>query len=164
VRIAIAQLNPTVGDLTGNRKLVEEAAARAEAAGAEIAVFSEMILTGYPPMDLLERDGFVRDQLAELESLAPRSRGIDLVLGAAFPVEGGDSKRLVNAAVLLRRGERVAVQAKSLLPRRLRREALLRPGGPARGGRDARPGLAPRSHHLRGCLGGRDPLLGGSGG
>ena len=116
MRIAIAQLNPTVGDLTGNRKLVEEAAARAEAAGAEIAVFSEMILTGYPPMDLLERDGFVRDQLAELESLAPRSRGVDLALGAVFPVEGGDSKRLVNAAVLLRRGERVAVQAKSLLP------------------------------------------------
>jgi NAD+ synthetase len=116
VRIAIAQLNPTVGDLAGNRKLVEEAAARAEAAGAEIALFSEMVLTGYPPMDLLERDGFVRDQLAELERLAPLSRGIDLVLGAVVPLEGGGSKRLANAAVLLRGGERVAVRAKSLLP------------------------------------------------
>jgi NAD+ synthetase len=116
VRIAIVQLNPTVGDLTGNRKRVEEEAVRAEAAGAEIAVFSEMVLTGYPPMDLLERDGFVRDQLAELESLAPVSRGIDLALGAVLPAEGDRSKRLVNAAVLLRGGERVAVQGKSLLP------------------------------------------------
>jgi len=116
VRIAIAQLNPTVGDLTGNRKLVEDAAARAEAAGAEVAVFSEMVLTGYPPMDLLERDGFVRDQLAELDKLAPLSRGIDLALGAVLPVEGSSSRSLANAAVLLRGGERVAVQAKSLLP------------------------------------------------
>ena len=116
MRLAIVQLNPTVGDLSGNRKLVEDAAVRAEAAGAEIAVFSEMVLTGYPPMDLLERDGFVRDQLAELDKLAPFSRGIDLALGAVFPVDGGSSRRLTNAAVLLRGGERVAVQAKSLLP------------------------------------------------
>ena len=116
MRLAIAQLNPTVGDLTGNRKLVEEAAARAEAGGAEIAVFPELVLTGYPPMDLLERDGFVRDQIAELETLAPASRGIDLVLGVAVPAEGGGSKRLANAAVLLRGGKQVAVQAKSLLP------------------------------------------------
>jgi NAD+ synthase (glutamine-hydrolysing) len=116
VRFAIAQLNPTVGDLTGNRRLVEDAAARAEAAGAELVVFSEMVLTGYPPMDLLERDGFVRDQLAELEQLAPLSRGIDIALGVVLPVEESRSKRLANAAVLLRGGERVAVQSKSLLP------------------------------------------------
>ncbi len=116
MRIAIAQLNPTVGDLTGNRKLVEEAAARAEATGAEIALFPEMVLTGYPPMDLLERHGFVRDQLAELDALAPLSRNIDLALGAVVPVQGGSSKRLANAAVLLRGGEQVAVRTKSLLP------------------------------------------------
>jgi NAD+ synthase (glutamine-hydrolysing) len=116
VRFAIAQLNPTVGDLTGNRRLVEDAVARAEAAGAELVIFSEMILTGYPPMDLLERDGFVRDQLAELERLAPLSHGIDIALGAVLPVEESRSKHLANAAVLLRGGERVAVQSKSLLP------------------------------------------------
>jgi NAD+ synthetase len=116
VRLAIVQLNPTVGDLSGNRKLVEDAAARAEAAGAEIAVFPEMVLTGYPPMDLLERDGFVRDQLAELEKLAPASRGIDLALGAVVPVEAPGPKHLANAAILLRGGEQAAAQAKSLLP------------------------------------------------
>jgi len=116
MRIAISQINPTVGDLAGNRRLVEEAAAKAAEEHADLVVLPEMVLTGYPPMDLLERDGFVRDQLAELESLAPLSRGIDLALGAVLPVEGGGSKRLANAAVLLRGGERVAVQTKSLLP------------------------------------------------
>ncbi len=67
MRIALAQVNPTVGDLAGNRRLVEEAAAKATGAGADIVVLPEMVLTGYPPMDLLERDGFVADQLGELE-------------------------------------------------------------------------------------------------
>jgi len=116
VRVALAQLNPTVGDLAGNRRLVEEAAAKAEAAGAELAVFPELVLTGYPPLDLLEREGFVEDQLRELDALAPASRRIALVVGAALPVRGGRPKALVNAAVLLARGERVAVRAKSLLP------------------------------------------------
>ena len=73
MRIALAQLNPTVGDLEGNRKLVEEAAAKALAAGASAVVLPELVLTGYPPMDLLEREGFIRDQLRELERLAAAS-------------------------------------------------------------------------------------------
>jgi predicted amidohydrolase len=69
MRIALAQINPTVGDLTGNRRKIEEFSTRAAAAGAELVVFPEMALTGYPPMDLLNREGFVRDQLRELEAL-----------------------------------------------------------------------------------------------
>ena len=65
MRVAIAQVNPSVGDLRGNRGLVEEAAERAASAGADLVALPEMVLTGYPPMDLLERDGFVRDQLRE---------------------------------------------------------------------------------------------------
>ena len=57
MRIAIAQINPPVGDLAGNRRLIEETAAKAAAAGAQLVVFSELALTGYPPMDLLERRG-----------------------------------------------------------------------------------------------------------
>ena len=116
MRIALAQLNPTVGDLTGNRRLVEEAAAKAAAAGAELAVFPEMALSGYPPMDLLERSGFVEDQLRELEALAPVSRRIAIALGAVLPCERRGGKRLQNAAVLLAGGRRVAQQAKTLLP------------------------------------------------
>jgi len=116
LKIAIAQTNPTVGDLGGNRKKVEEAAARASDAGADLVVLSEMVLTGYPPMDLLLRDGFVRDQLVELERLRAASRKIPILLGAVMPSQEDPSKGLANVAVLLADGREHAVQAKSLLP------------------------------------------------
>ena len=116
VRVALAQVNPTVGDLAGNRRLVEEAAAKAEAAGAALVVLPELALTGYPPLDLLEREGFVEDQLRELERLAGASRRVAIAVGAVLPVEGGRPKALLNAAVLLANGARAAVRGKSLLP------------------------------------------------
>ncbi|MGH0030156.1 MAG: NAD+ synthase [Myxococcota bacterium] len=116
MRIALAQINPTVGDLAGNRRLVEEAAAKAASERADVVVLPELTLTGYPPMDLLERDGFVHDQLRELDALLPASEEVAIVLGAALPCEGSGPARLQNAAVLLAGGERVASRAKSLLP------------------------------------------------
>jgi predicted amidohydrolase len=116
VRIALAQINPTVGDLAGNRRLVEESAAKAAAAGARLVVFPELALTGYPPMDLLERRGFVDDQLRELDALAAASQRIAIAVGAVVPVERRGGKSLANAAVLLAGGRRVAAQAKTLLP------------------------------------------------
>lgn len=115
MRVAIAQLNPTVGDLVGNRRLVEEAAAKAAAAGADLVVTPELALTGYPPMDLLEREGFVRDQQAELQTLAAASREIAIAVGAVLPAPGGP-KHWRNAAVLLADGACLAERAKSLLP------------------------------------------------
>jgi len=116
VKVAIAQLNPTVGDLAGNRRLAQQAAERAAASGAELLVLPELALTGYPPMDLLERRDFVRDQLRELEVLARSSRLIPICVGAAIPVEPQGGKRLSNCAVLLCEGRQQAVRAKSLLP------------------------------------------------
>jgi NAD+ synthase (glutamine-hydrolysing) len=116
MRIAIAQINPTVGDLSGNRRLIEETAAKAAAAGAQLVVFSELALTGYPPMDLLERRGFVEDQLRELDALAPASQRIAIAVGAVLPSERRGGKSLANAAVLFANGARVATQAKTLLP------------------------------------------------
>jgi len=116
VRVALAQINPIVGDLAGNRAQIEDAAKKAEAEGARLVVLPELALTGYPPNDLLERDGFVRDQLKELDRLAAASQGIDIVLGAVLPTEPAGGKHLQNCAVLLRSGARRAVQAKTLLP------------------------------------------------
>jgi len=117
MRVALAQVNPTVGDLGGNRRLVEQAADRAAAEGADLVVLPELVLTGYPPMDLLERGGFVEDQLVELEALRERSRRVPIALGAVIPAEEETRpRRLFNAAVLLAGGEVASVQPKSLLP------------------------------------------------
>ncbi|MCS5637201.1 MAG: NAD+ synthase [Myxococcota bacterium] len=116
MKLAMAQINPTVGDLQGNRRLVEEAVGKARAAGAQMVVLPEMVLTGYPPMDLLERDGFVRDQLRELEALEAASRDIVIVLGAVLAGTPGRPASLQNAAVVLANGERLGSRTKSLLP------------------------------------------------
>ena len=116
MRVALAQVNPTVGDLRGNRRLVEEAAAKAVSEKADLVVLPELVLTGYPPMDLLEREGFVRDQLRELEALAAASERVAIVLGAVLPAPAESPQRLINAAVLLAGGARRAVRAKTLLP------------------------------------------------
>jgi len=115
MKIALAQINPTVGDLAGNRRLAQEAAERAAAAGADCVVLPELALTGYPPMDLLERDRFVDDQLAELDELAKSSRDVTIVVGAVMRAERGDSKAIENAAVVLAGGKRLA-HRKTLLP------------------------------------------------
>ncbi len=116
MKIALAQLNPTVGDLEGNRRLVEDAAREAAAAGAELLVCPEMVLTGYPPMDLLGRNGFVDEQLDELDVLAAASSDIAIAVGCVLRTESPGPNELMNAVVLLAGGEQVAVQAKSLLP------------------------------------------------
>ena len=116
MKLAIAQVNPTVGDLSGNRALVEQAVDKARAAGADMVVLPEMVLTGYPPMDLLERDGFVRDQLKELRALEPASRDIVIVLGAVLGEIAERPAALENAAVVLADGKRAGFRAKTLLP------------------------------------------------
>ncbi len=116
MRVAVAQVNTTVGDLAGNRQLIEEAAAKAVSERADLVVLPEMALSGYPPMDLLERDGFVRDQLRELDALLPASRRVPIALGAIMPGTDSGRKELHNAAVLLEGGELRAVRAKTLLP------------------------------------------------
>src|SRR5690242_5875965 len=99
LRIASCQLNTVVGDLDGNVQRVLDCLENAEAAGADIALFPELALTGYPPEDLLLKPGFVRDNLAALEKVAARTGRCAAVVGFV------DADRdLFNAAAVCAHG------------------------------------------------------------
>lgn len=117
LRMALAQLNPTVGDLTGNADLIADATRKAAGAGAHVVVTGEMALTGYPVEDLVLRDTFVRASAAALESLATRLRdeGCGDVLTYVSYLDADDVGPR-DAAAALYRGEVVARQFKHHLP------------------------------------------------
>jgi NAD+ synthase (glutamine-hydrolysing) len=112
MRVALAQINPTVGDLEGNRQLIERAIGDARAAGADLVALPELAVTGYPPEDLVLRPSFVTDNLRTLEELAPSADGITAVVG--FVDRDGD--RIFNAAAVIAGGRVKAVYHKHLLP------------------------------------------------
>jgi len=113
VRIALGQIDPTVGDLDGNVDLMIAWASRATEAGADVVVFPELALTGYPPEDLVLRSAFVDDNLAALERLAGESAGgCSVVTGFVDRTDAG----IHNAAALLANGEVVARYHKVKLP------------------------------------------------
>jgi NAD+ synthase (glutamine-hydrolysing) len=111
MRIALAQVNPTVGDLAGNARLVVDWIERARAVEADIVCFPELVLTGYPPEDLVLKPSFVRDNIAQLEWVARAATGISAVVG--FVDEDGD---IYNAAAFLHDGQIKAVFHKVFLP------------------------------------------------
>jgi NAD+ synthase (glutamine-hydrolysing) len=110
LRIALAQMNAAVGDIEGNAAKVEELAARGRDAGAQLVVFPELTLTGYPPEDLLLKRGFLRRAQAALDGLAVS--GVTAVVG--WPEE--DSGHVYNAAAVVAEDEVRAVYRKMLLP------------------------------------------------
>ncbi|HLQ15775.1 MAG TPA: nitrilase-related carbon-nitrogen hydrolase, partial [Candidatus Eisenbacteria bacterium] len=81
LRIALAQVNPTVGDLEGNSRLIIEWIGRARDQGADIVCFPELAITGYPPEDLVLKRAFVRDNLKQLEVVTRATKGISAVVG-----------------------------------------------------------------------------------
>lgn len=116
MRVALGQINTVVGNFAANLAKVRDVVARARGAGAEVVVFPELALSGYPPMDLLERASFLRDQREALDALIPESRDLAIVAGLIMPASQGQAKSIVNAAVALVDGQIAHVQAKSLLP------------------------------------------------
>jgi NAD+ synthase (glutamine-hydrolysing) len=111
LRIALAQINPTVGDIRGNARLVAGNIARAREEGAGLIVFPELTLSGYPPEDLLLKTGFLDAAASALEELAAQTHGIAAVVG--FPQRAED---VYNAAAVLADGEVAAVYRKVYLP------------------------------------------------
>jgi NAD+ synthase (glutamine-hydrolysing) len=118
VKIALAQINPTVGDFEGNSRLVLEAVAAAEARGAALAIFPELALSGYPPKDLLERPAFVEAARAALDGLTVALAGAKTAALVGFPERGETTagRGLYNSAALIDGGRVVHVARKSLLP------------------------------------------------
>ncbi len=118
MRIALAQINPTVGDLSGNADRIARAAREAEARGAEVAVFPELSVTGYPPRDLVEKPSFLDRSERELERLARETADLDLslVCGYVARSRAETGKRALNSAAVLEHGRVVFRQSKMLLP------------------------------------------------
>lgn len=118
MKIALAQINPTVGDFDGNRRLVLEALAAAEARGAALAIFPELALCGYPPKDLLERPAFVEAARASLDTLVAARAGGTTAALVGFPERGetAEGHGLYNSAALIDGGRVTHIVRKSLLP------------------------------------------------
>jgi NAD+ synthase (glutamine-hydrolysing) len=118
VKTALAQINPTVGDFTGNLEKIFSASRRAAEQGARLTVFSELAICGYPPADFLEKPGFLARCRTAVDELASATRELStaVLAGVALPAPGGAGKPAVNAAVLLNRGRLLLEQHKRLLP------------------------------------------------
>jgi len=118
VKIALAQINPTVGDFTGNLAKIISAAQRAAGSGARLTVFSELALCGYPPADLLDKPSFLARCLTVVEELrqATASLPTAVLVGVALPAPADSGKRAVNAAIFMDKGQILLEQHKMLLP------------------------------------------------
>jgi NAD+ synthase (glutamine-hydrolysing) len=111
LRVALAQVNPTVGDLEGNSRLIIDWIGRAREQGADLVCFPELVLTGYPPEDLVLKPAFVRDNLKQLDRVTKATKGIAAVVGFV-----NDDGAIFNAAAFMHDGALKAVYHKVFLP------------------------------------------------
>jgi NAD+ synthase (glutamine-hydrolysing) len=116
VKIALGQINPIVGDFSGNAAKIIEFSNRARANGAGLILFPELSVCGYPPRDLVERPSFVARNRETAERIATATNGISVILGLVTPAQSETGKSVLNSAALLRDGKIAFVQSKMLLP------------------------------------------------
>lgn len=118
MKIAIAQIDPTVGDFAGNLEKIIDASRRAADLGARLTVFSELAICGYPPADFLEKPSFLARCRSAVDELAAVTSALNtaVLAGVALPAVSGSGKPAVNAAVLLDGGKLLLEQHKRLLP------------------------------------------------
>lgn len=116
MRIGLAQLNPTVGDLTGNRRLILDAYHDLVLHGAELVVFPEMVVCGYPPRDLLFKRRFVPDNEQSLAEIATHVGDVPALIGFVETNPAQTGRRFFNAAAFCVRGEISVIARKCLLP------------------------------------------------
>lgn len=116
MKIALGQINPTVGDFSGNAAKIIDFAQKAKAAGAGLILFPELSVCGYPPRDLVERPAFVARNHESVERIAVATAGIAVICGLVTPAESDTGKSVMNSAALLMDGKIAFIQSKMLLP------------------------------------------------
>jgi NAD+ synthase (glutamine-hydrolysing) len=119
VKLALAQINPTIGDFLGNVHKIVEVSMDSHRQGADLVVFPEMAVCGYPPADLLEKPSFLTRAQQAVEEIAARvtaNRPIAVLCGCPTPAPANSGKRVMNSAMLLRDGRLEFIQSKMLLP------------------------------------------------
>ncbi len=116
MKIALGQINPTVGDFSGNATKIIDFSRRAQAAGAGLIVFPELSVCGYPPRDLVERPSFVTHNREAAERIAAQTKGIAVICGLVTPADSDAGKSVMNSAALLMDGKIAFLQSKMLLP------------------------------------------------
>lgn len=116
MRLALAQIDTTVGDFDGNRDKIKESLRRAEDAGADLLLTPELAICGYPPKDLLDRPAFQRDAARVLRELTREARATALLVGTFVPNPQKTGKPFHNVAALLHRGRVRVLARKTLLP------------------------------------------------
>ncbi len=113
LRVGMAQINPTVGDLEGNKGIISAYIRQAKAQDVDLLTFPELSLSGYPPEDLLLKAGFIRDNRKVLKEVMALVKGITVVVGFADSDRKGN---IYNAAAVIHQGKMVAVYHKIRLP------------------------------------------------
>ncbi len=116
MKIALGQINPTVGDFSRNAAKIIQFARQARSAGAGLILFPELAVSGYPPHDLVERPSFVTRNRETVERIAAETQGIAVICGMVTPAEADSGKKVMNSAALLREGRIEFIQSKMLLP------------------------------------------------
>ena len=116
MKIALGQINPTIGDFSGNSKKIIESSRQALAQGAEMILFPELAVCGYPPRDLLEKPAFVERNTQVVKEIAQAVPQITIVCGFVSPAKVETGKSVMNSAAVLRQGAVQFVQSKMLLP------------------------------------------------
>ena len=116
MKIALGQINPMVGDFSGNAAKIIDFSKQARSLGAGLIVFPELSICGYPPRDLVERESFVAHNREAAEKVAAETRGIAVICGLVTPAQAETGKSVMNSAALLMDGRIKFVQSKMLLP------------------------------------------------
>lgn len=116
MKIALGQINPTVGDFSGNAAKIIDFSQRAKTAGAGLILFPELSVCGYPPRDLVERPSFVARNRESVDQIAAETKGIAVICGLVTPADSETGKTVMNSAALLMDGKVAFIQSKMLLP------------------------------------------------